>query len=602
VLLSGYNAGTLFPQKPVIGFYPEVESCPLCGGPLRIQKTWEKTVVTLDIGAFRAKETVLECPSDQTIYTSSKLRSLSPNGCTFGFDIIVDVGRSLFVEGLNEEQIALHLKHRNVVISKRQIGNLGRKFVVYLALAHRHSSRQIAESMAKKGGYILHVDGTCEGDSPHLFCGMDGISSLVLDNIKLPSEKKEVLIPFFKRIQKQYGTPIALVHDMGIGIMRAVESVFGGIPDFICHFHFLRDIGKDLLEADNQVIIKRLKGLKVKALLRRKARYLEKKIENTPGLIDVMKTGLDDGELKNESFQHMPALIAYTTIHWIFNASHPSKGYGFPFEQPYLQFYCRMQTALRFLDRIGTIYLCGRAKDNRPFTQVRQFLEEVLSDQKLAETAADMKEKVTVFDRLRTALRIAECEGKQGLNDDGDDVDMKTIKENVIAFKTFLGEDEKRKTTYTKMIQQIDKYWNKLFADPIIVTAPNGQRIAVQPQRTNNILERFFRGVKRHSRKKSGTASLNRTLKAILADTPLVKNLDNEEYQNILLGGCTTLAERFAQIDEKMVQAELKRISASDGRIPKTLKELIKQPDLLSRMASTFFNVGKNDANCLLPT
>jgi hypothetical protein len=101
-----------------------------------------------------------------------------------------------------------------------------------------------------------------------------------------------------------------------------------------------------------------------------------------------------------------------------------------------------------------------------PLPQVRQFFEEALSDQKLAETAADMKEKVTVFDRLRIALRIAECEGKQGLNDDGDDVDMKTIKENVIAFKTFLGEDEKRKTTYTKMIQQIDKYWNKLFADP----------------------------------------------------------------------------------------------------------------------------------------
>jgi hypothetical protein len=48
---------------------------------------------------------------------------------------------------------------------------------------------------------------------------------------------------------------------------------------------------------------------------------------------------------------------------------------------------------------------------------------------------------------------------------------------------------------------------------------------------------------------------------------PLVKNLDNEEYQHILLGGCTTLAERFAQIDEKMVQAELKRIPV-DGIFP----------------------------------
>jgi hypothetical protein len=602
VILSRLNCGALFSQKPVIEFYPESDRCPVCGGRLRIKKTWEKTVVTLDIGAFRAKETVLECPEETVVVTSSALRSLAPKGCTFGFDVIVEVGRSLFVEGLNEEQIAMNLKRRNVLISKREIGYLGRKFVVYLALAHRQSNRQLADFMAKRGGYILHVDGTCEGDSPHLFCGMDGISSLVLDNVKLPSEKKEVLIPFFKRIRKQYGTPVALVHDMGIGIMRAVEAVFGGIPDFICHFHFLRDIGKDLLEADNQMIIKRLKNLKVKALLRRKARYLGKKIECDPGLIAELKTSLDTGELNSNSLHPIPALIAYTTIHWIFDSSHPSRGYGFPFEQPHLQFYCRLQTALRFLDRISPIHLCGRAKDNRPFTQVRHFLEEVLSDQKLAETAADMKEKVKVFDRLRTALRIAEPDGKKGLNDDGDDVDIKTIKQKVSAFKMYLVADEQRKKIYAKMIEQLDKYWNKLFADPITVTASTGQLITVQPQRTNNILERFFRGEKRRSRKKSGTASLNKTLKTILADTPLVRNLDNEEYQRIVRGDCSTLAERFAQIDEKMVQAELKRTQTNEDKIPKTLKAMIKQPDLLSKIANIFFNIGKKDANRLLPT
>lgn len=32
------------------------------------------------------------------------------------------------------------------------------------------------------------------------------------------------------------------------GIGKAVATVFPGIRDFICHFHFLRDIGKDYLE------------------------------------------------------------------------------------------------------------------------------------------------------------------------------------------------------------------------------------------------------------------------------------------------------------------------------------------------------------------
>jgi len=136
--------------------------------------------------------------------------------------------------------------------------------------------------MALRGGYILHIDGTCEGDSPHLFTGIDGIAQIVLDNIKLPSEKAELLIAFFRQIRRQYGDPIALVHDMGKGILSAVNTVFEGIPDFICQFHFLRDIGKDLFEEDFAIIRKRLKTHKIRAVLRRKAKALRKIIGDEP--------------------------------------------------------------------------------------------------------------------------------------------------------------------------------------------------------------------------------------------------------------------------------------------------------------------------------
>jgi hypothetical protein len=44
--------------------------------------------------------------------------------------------------------------------------------------------------------------------------------------------------------------------------------VFPGVPDFVCHFHFLRDAGKDLLEADYDAIRQRLRkhGLTEKLL------------------------------------------------------------------------------------------------------------------------------------------------------------------------------------------------------------------------------------------------------------------------------------------------------------------------------------------------
>jgi len=137
------------------------------------------------------------------------------------------------------------------------------------------------------------------------------------------------------------------------------------------------------------------------------------------------------------------------------------------------------------------------------------------------------------------------------------------------------------------MIQQIDAYWEKLFADPIPVHTPNGQ-VFIQPQRTNNTLERFFRDLKRRSRKKTGTASLTKTLKTILSDTPLVKNLDNEQYLSIILDGCDTLEERFEKIDSTMVVEGLKKARKKSERLHPELKKIIRQPEFLEKLRPLF--------------
>ena len=175
----------------------------------------------------------------------------------------------LFVRCRSEKDIVEELARKNISISDREVSFLGKKFVTYLAVAHREARQRIRSAMDQRGGYILHVDGTCEGDSPHLFTGLDGITEIVLDNIKIPSERSELLIPFFEKIKEQYGSPIALVHDMGKGILSAIADVFPGKPDFICHFHFLRDIGKDLMEDEYKKIRNRLKKYKIRGSLRR---------------------------------------------------------------------------------------------------------------------------------------------------------------------------------------------------------------------------------------------------------------------------------------------------------------------------------------------
>lgn len=541
----------------------------------------------MDIGAFQAKHTTFICPHDQEIFRSEQLNSLVPKGGTFGFDVIVEVGFSLFVHCHSNQETMAKLAAKNVFVSEREISYLGRKFIIYLALAHRQSQPFLRNFLTRRGGYILHVDGTCEGDSPNLFCGLDGISELVLDTVKISSEKKEQIVPFFRGIKEQYGEPSALVHDMSKGIINAVTTVFPKIPDFICHFHFLRDIGKDLLLDDYTAFRKRLRKLNVRASLRRRAKYLEQKINPDCHDIDEILESIQTGMWRASHFDHIPTIMTYALIHWLFEHPSQSSGYGFPFDRPHLDFYKCLLNVHQLLGQIMDIRLSDSAGTNRPYFQAYKALTNIVEDKRLNDLAKNLEAKAKVFDKLRTAMRIALPKGKNGLNDNGDFTNIKTIEEKVTAFREWLVSNKHRAKTYAKMVEQIDKYWEKLFADPIPIITPDGI-IQIQPQRTNNILERFFRGEKRRGRKRTGTASLNKVLKAALADTPLVQNLKNEDYMNLILDGCTNLAERFSKIDVHLARKEMAETSKNANQVLPKIKNMVKDIELIEKVSTLF--------------
>lgn len=570
--MKGFSPRHLFSRLPVIYFHPEIDgSC----DTFTVLKTSRKNLITLDIGAFEARETHLKSRKDGIVYTSQELRDLAPHRCTFGYDIIVYVGYALFVRCRGEREIIEALAERNIQISDREIAFLGKKFLTYLGVAHQESRHRIRSAMERRGGYILHLDGTCEGDSPHLFTGLDGIAELVLENVKLPSERAELLVPFFDKIKRHYGDPVALVHDMGKGIISAVNTVFPGIPDFICHFHFLRDIGKDLLDSEYGKIRNWLKKHKIRGSLRQIAKHLEKTADKDHEVFKALHARLTSGELTAIPCKS-PALSVFALIHWAFDTSAELNGYGFPFDRPHLLFYHRLSSIYEAIASIRKTPL-RYEPGYRPMNRLFRVLKPVIEDVALKKTLRQLERKVKVFEDLRQALRIALPEGKNGLNDHGDDTDMGTIRSRVTDFRNKVLSDGNYSSDYEKMIRQLDTYWEKLFADPIAVNTPQGI-VFVQPQRTNNILERFFRDFKRRNRKRSGSVSLSKTLKAILSDTPLVKNLENKEYLDIILNGANTLEERFAQIDANIVTNQLKKANKESRKIPIKLKNLIREP------------------------
>lgn len=580
----------LFCKEPTIPFMPETELCPNCQNRLYVLKTENKTLTTLHIGKFIAHVTFMACRNckKKKVFVSNEPWELVPRYCNFGFDVMVETGKKVFLHYRPAHEIVEELTRKNVFLSESEVYFLSKKFISYLSAAHCESGSAIRKYMENNGGYILHIDGTCDGGSTHLIVVIDAISGFVLDSIKIPTENLQQMIPMLERIKEVYGFPLAMVSDMGSAIALAVATVFNGIAHFICHFHFLRDIGKDLLTCDYDVIRKQLKAHGVSAKLRRRIHGYEKKTPFDHKIIELLISSLETNNsskllLSKQSMKESCHIL----LLWAFRGKSQGGAYGFPFDRQHLVFYQRLTIVYEVLKEITDEYPKDLSKDIKVALQLMNDLEPLVNDSLCKQVLPNILEKIEVFDKLRDAMRMALPDGNNGLNDNGDDSDIKTIEQQVKKYKGWLTENYSNKNDYKKMIAQIEKYWEKLFADPITTHTPDGE-IKIQPQRTNNILEQFFRRIKALFIRKSGIKSMSDALRTMLDHLPLIKNLGNPDYMAILLNGKKTLEERFAKIDSEKIRKEMKKNCNRNEKIPKKIEKIINNSQFPTMLQTLF--------------
>jgi len=575
----------LFPQAPVIRFVPDRKVC-LCGGPLVVQKTRRKTVLSL-IGPFIAHETLLQCSECSRVFDSDDLLGIVPPRCNIAYDVMVFIGRALFRRHRNTEEVRAELVLRNVRLCASEVNYLGRKFISFLAMAHRQATPRIRRRMTLAGGYILHLDATHEGDAPALMTGLDGLSKFVLANVKAPSESSSHISPFLREIRQTYGTPGACVHDMGTGLCKAVAEVFPHTPDFICHFHFLRDIGKDYLEQAYQQLRKRLRSHASTSRLRALVRYARQRLtEQCPQVSGLAKAILSEDLPKDTPLLSLAS--SYSLALWALQGKHCGDGYGFPFDLPLLRFTERLLDLDPRLPEILGQYPDEDRNHKKPLVKLARVVSDVAKDSMLQRTVKELRWRSKTFNSLRKAMRIAPIGGSNGLNDDGAPEAMSTIQQGVESFRLQLDENPELAADprSCKMAEQIDEYGEKLFANPIKVDTPTG-KVTIYPQRTNNILEQFFRNLKRGQRRKTGNNSMTRMLRTMLADTPLVKNLENPNYMDALLDGKGSLEELFSELGKTYVTADVQAQADIDCTLP-GFRAIIKIPKLPDRVMRLF--------------
>ncbi|GAG62251.1 unnamed protein product, partial [marine sediment metagenome] len=75
-------------------------------------------------------------------------------------------------------------------------------------------------------------------------------------------------------------------------------------------------------------------------------------------------------------------------------------------------------------------------------------------------------------------------------------------------------------------------------------------------------------------------------MKSMHPQRPLIKNLSNPEYHNIILNGKANLAERFADIDAKLVQEEMKKEREVAMKYHKGMGKVFKIPRLPEKLFS----------------
>jgi hypothetical protein len=580
-LLGSVSMSELFAEPPDITFPTEEDVCPLCGGRLKVRKTVVRTVATMDVGTFRAHETVMACDrcEEAPPVRSEQLAELVPPGCRFGCDVMTFVGRAVFDRLHPAADVVAELRDRRIGISESQVRELAARFIVSLGIAHAECAPRLREHLGLNGGYILHLDSTCQKGSSHLMTGIDELSGLVLLSAAMPTENSTDTAAFLRSLVSRYGLPAAVSCDRSSGILRAVESELRGVPVFICHFHFLRDIGTSLIEPDYRTIREGLRKHGPMAGLRRLQRELGESLDRHGRELETLLSYVEQGEpIPRQITDAVPPEAALAAlIASVIEAPHQGDGCGFPFDRPHLHTLRQIQLVNRSLQS-----LLRFAHYNRSVRQCVQrtadLLAPVCSDAELLAAADRIELKASVFDRLRTAMRIAEPDSGSGLNDQGSDADIHTIRRSVTAFRHQVQDDPTlmAEPAFVRMLQQLDECWSRLFCDPLVLQTPAGP-VTVQPHRTNNVLERFFRRLNRDHRKRTGHQLTAHALDRMLPDLPLIRNLDSDLYCAILLDGCHTLAHRLSKVDRTLVTDSLEAARRNRARLPRPVRRTLRR-------------------------
>ena len=565
--------------------------CPICGGPWHVQKTVPHHGKTIRHGQFEIRETVHVCsagcryPSGPLV--TQRADSLTQHiipGRTIGYDVMVFVGLQRFVHHRQREEIrSALLDEHGISLSSGEISNIAKLFLRYMQDLHYNHAEQLRNALAEDGGWPLHIDATCEDGRGTLLVALAGWRRWVLGAWKVPTERSDAILPCLHQIIQTFGAPCAVMRDLGRAVTLAVNTILDeldlAIPVLACHLHFLKDIGSDLLKPGHG----ELRSLFKKWKIRPQLCTLSRDLGRTIGPDIVAEREKVYAWLQGDGNPGIPGdrtgiATVRTLAQWILDYTEDSSGEGFPFDRPYLDFYDRCITVYRAIHRLLAEKPQNR-EVSRTLSRLQRILHPALSDVPFHQIVRRLRARTDLFDELRDALRLVpkSISGRKNRSDADsvtppysvkDLVDIrKHVEQHVDSLKSRRperGPAQDTRNAIDLILRHIEDHGEYLWGHIISVPMDKGGGIRIL-DRTNNILEGFFKGVKHDERRRSGRKILTQDFEDLPPEAVFAYNLNHDDYVAIVCGSLEKLPEAFANIDLEKKQRILDNKSKTDA-------------------------------------
>jgi hypothetical protein len=480
-----------------------------------------------------------------------------------GYDLLVYVGLQRWVHRHQREQIRERLSNEyGVVLSTGEVSALAHDFLVYLEVLHHAAAPKLRQLLSQDGGYPLHIDATGQSGRGTLLVALAGWRGWVLGSWKIGTERADAILPRLRATVDRFGHPCAVMRDLGPAVIQAANELVTpldtDIPVLGCHFHFLRDVGKDLLTEAHDKLRSLFRHAKVRPNLRAMAREIGRTLGSD---VQAARISVECWLTRETSYQLPRGSNGLATVRalaqWVLDYNADSNDEGFPFDVPYLDLQRRCAQTLQAVEA----FLRSPhpdAKVWRALQRLHRIVEPVRSEVPFDRTAIALERRVRLFTELRQALRLrvkpkgelpfAQATAEEIKQLQNVDRSIKKLTDSLRNRRPQRGPANDSRKAIDLILAHLERHGASLGSQ--VVRLPEnvggGYRLVA---RTNLALEGFFGAMSHAERRRSGRKHLAQDYERMPGAAPLAHNLTCPDYVQLLCGHLDELPIAFAQLD-----------------------------------------------------